>query len=64
MGYLIAFVVAVVLFVGAFNIWQISERHDLERCQEKYGTEYKLGHSRVNSSIKWCVSPDGVMKEL
>lgn len=64
MGYIVAFFVVILIFFGAFKLWESGEKHDLATCKEKYGIEYKLGHSSSNSSIKWCVSPDGVMKEL
>lgn len=64
MGYVVAFLIVIAVFFGAFKLWESGERADLSTCKQKYGSSYTLGHSNTNSSIKWCVSPDGVMKEL
>lgn len=61
---LIVLVITGIVFWGGFKLWVAGEKADLESCKERYGSSYTLGHSNTNSSIKWCVSPDGVMKDL
>jgi len=61
---LIVLVIIGILFALVFNVWKKGEESNLQSCQDKYGSSYTLGHSSTNSSIEWCVSPDGVMKEL
>lgn len=64
MNYIIGFIIGCLVVFGGYLLWNAGERADLQTCKEKYGNEYVLGHSNANSSIKWCVSPDGAMKEL
>lgn len=64
MGYVIAAIVVLLIFIGGFKLWEAGEKADLQSCKDKYGSSYTLGHSSANSSIKWCVSPEGVMKDL
>ena len=52
------------VFFGGFLLWDSGRKYDLQKCKEKYGNEYILGHSRSNSSVKWCESPKGEMKSL
>lgn len=61
---LIVIVIIGILFALAMSVWNAGEKSDLETCQRKYGPSYTLGHSSANSSIKWCQSSDGVMKNL
>lgn len=68
-GFTIIELLIVIVIIGivlslAMSVWNAGEKNDLETCKEKYGSSYTLGHSSANSSIKWCESPDGVMKTL
>lgn len=61
---LIVLVIIGIIFALAFNVWKKGEEDNLRSCKDKYGSSYTLGHSSTNSSIEWCVSSDGVLKEL
>lgn len=64
MNFVIGLIIGFLIVFGAMKLWESGEKHDLQTCKDKYGSSYTLGHSNTNSSIKWCVSPEGVMKEL
>lgn len=51
------------LFFGGFKVWEADQKESRQKCKDKYGSSYELGHI-VNGGIKWCVSPDGTMKLL
>jgi len=57
-------VFTIIVLAGAFCLWVVSDNADARQCKAKYGNSYSLWHSPANSSVKACVAPDGVMKQL
>lgn len=63
-GLLVVILIMFAIFFGAFKLWEAGEKTNLQSCKDRYGSSYTLGHSTTNSSIEWCVSPNGDMKVL
>lgn len=61
---LIILILILLAVVGVSYIWSEADKINDATCKKQYGKEYKVAHSKTNSSVYWCEAPDGTMKAL